>query len=423
MRHIYTVLFYLSLPVILLRLLWRARKNPAYAKRWPERFGVIPHIPKKNGIWLHAVSVGESLAAIPLIKALQQKYPDLPIIITNTTPTGAERIQATFKKDEVAQFYLPYDIPMALQLFLNKIQPRLAILMETELWPNLLYLCGQRGIPVMLANARLSARSARGYQRIASLTRGMLQNISLLAVQTQTEADRFIALGLKPDRVQVTGSIKFDLEIPSDLTQRAAELRAQWGQKRFVWIAASTHEGEEEILLNVFEKIRKVLPECLLVLVPRHPDRFPRVAALCKKQGYEIILRSENKPCDNQTQVFIGDSMGELLLFYAASDVAFVGGSLVPTGGHNPLEPAALGLPVLMGPHLFNFAAISEQLQQMKAMIKVNNADALVTPILELLRNETYRKQMGEQGLQFVSQNRGALKKHLELIQQFLLKN
>lgn len=418
-RYLYTLLFYLALPLVLLRLLWRARKNPAYAQRWQERFGYLSGRGKKNCIWLHAVSVGESLAAVPIIKALRKKYPNIPIVVTGTTPTGADRIQAALKND-VTQFYLPYDLPDALNRFFDAVQPRLGIIMETELWPNLLNICGKRNIPIFLANARLSERSAKGYGRIAKLTEEMLQHITSMAVQTPVEADRFIALGLPSDRIHVTGSIKFDLEIPADLTARAQTLRSTWGKDRLVWIAASTHQGEENQILEAYSLICKTLPQTLLVLVPRHPDRFAQVATACKRQGFEIVLRSENIPCTPMTQIFIGDSMGELLLFYAASDVAFVGGSLIATGGHNPLEPAALGLPVLMGPHYFNFAAISEQLQKVGAMIKVDTPQELADHVLQLLQNTSSRQQMGVNGQHFVAQNRGALTKHLALIDGLL---
>ncbi len=419
MRYLYTILFYFSLPILLLRLLWRAKKNPAYAKNWPQRFGYL-NTQVRGCIWLHAVSVGESLAAVPLLKSLQKTYADIPILITTTTPTGADRIRAVFG-NEIALSYFPYDLPGALKRFLDTCQPRLLILMETELWPNLLHYCGKRKVPVLLANARLSARSAQRYQRIASITRDMLQNITMAAVQTETEAARFVTLGLAPDRIEVTGSIKFDLEVPKDLNERGALLRAQWGTARPIWIAASTHEGEEEQILNALAIIRKSLPQVLLVLVPRHPSRFIRAAELCKQRGHTITLRSENKACDSVTSVFMGDSMGELLLLYAASDVAYVGGSLVKTGGHNPLEPAAIGLPILMGPHLFNFLAISEQLQLANAMVVIQTAEQLAEKVLELLQDKILSNQMGENGRKFVAQNRGALAKHLALIKKITL--
>jgi len=419
MRYLYTFFFYLSLPFILLRLLWRARKNPAYAARWSERFGYLPNSAPKQGIWLHAVSVGETIAAIPLVHALREQYPTLPIVVTTTTPTGADRVNASLK-NLVTHYYLPYDLPGALNRFFNTLQPQLGIIMETELWPNLFQVCHTHKIPLFIANARLSARSAKGYQRIARLTRDMMHNVSQMAVQTATEAQRFIQLGLDPARITVTGSIKFDLTIPADLLEQASQLRAQWGKERLIWIAASTHEGEEEQILASYSLIRKKLPQTLLVLVPRHPDRFAKVIATCQRQGYATVLRSENKPCTTTSEIFIGDSMGELLLFYAASDVAFVGGSLITKGGHNPLEPAAVGIPIVMGPSLFNFAAISEQLQQAGALVTITSPTQLAEQVLLLFQDDTRRREAGEKGRQFVIQNRGALAKHLALINQLL---
>lgn len=422
MRRFYTFLFYLALPLIFFRLLWRARKNPGYLKNIKERFGLLNFSIPKGGIWLHAVSVGESLAAVPLIKALQKNYPQLPIIITNTTPTGRDRIRELFKdhKDQIINCYLPYDLPSTLQRFFARVKPRLGIIMETELWPNLFYVCGQQKIPLLIANARLSEKSARGYQRIRSLTKDMMQNITMLAVQTATEAERFVKLGLDRKRITVTGSIKFDLEIPETLANQAQALRSLWGLQRLIWIAASTHESEEEQILTIYPKLRAIFPELLLVLVPRHPDRFARVINLAKRHGHQIVLRSENKQCAQETSIFIGDSMGELLLFYAASDLAFVGGSLIEKGGHNPLEPAALGLPVVMGPHVYNFAAIVDQLQKQQAMMLVQNISQLEMQTILLLKEKVLRQQMGKNGRDFVLKNRGALNKHLAIIENIL---
>lgn len=423
MRRLYTLLFYLALPFIFLRLLWRSRKIPGYAKNLNERLGFLNKSIPKNGVWFHVVSVGETLAAVPLIKAFQQKYPQLPIIITSTTATGAERVRAAFGAT-VTQLYCPYDVPGALQRFINAVQPRCLVVMETELWPNLFYVCAKNKIPILIANARLSERSAKGYQRIRFLTQAMLQQVTVMAVQTQIEAERFIALGLEPARIHVTGSVKFDLEIPANLIQQAKQLRASWNhdqaQERLVWIAASTHEGEEEVILQAFAAVQKTLPNLLLVLVPRHPDRFTRVAELCKRHNFNVVLRSTNTICTADTQIFLGDTMGELLLLYATADVAFVGGSLVATGGHNPLEPAALGLPVIMGPHVFNFAAICQELLQTGAMLTVHNAQELATQLIRLLQNPVERKHMGERGQAFVAQNRGAVAKHLVLLEELL---
>lgn len=419
MRHLYTLIFYLALPIIFLRLLWKARKNPNYAKGLSERLGIINVEIPKGGLWIHAVSVGESIAAIPLIKTIKQRHPNLPVIVTNETPTGAACIRSGLG-DAVLQFYAPYDVPCAVNKFLKKVQPSLLVLMETELWPNILHYCEQQKIPIVLINARLSERSAKGYQRIRQLIFSMLQSLTKIAAQTQADAERFIALGLPNERAVVTGSIKFDLDIPADLLERAKSLRQQWSGDRLIWIAASTHEGEEEKLVAVFTELRKKFPQLLLVSVPRHPDRCKQVADLYRRQGYNLMLRSENKSCTAETDIFIGDTMGELLLFYAVADVAFVGGSLVEKGGQNPLEPAALGLPVVVGPHTFNFAVITEQLKKSNAEIQVENMQQLTVQVAELLSDAQKRKQMGERGREFVKQNRGALARQLELIEKFL---
>jgi 3-deoxy-D-manno-octulosonic-acid transferase len=422
MRRTYTFFLYFALPFIFLRLLWRARRNPAYAKRWQERLGCIPQTLSQNSIWIHAVSVGETLAAIPLVKALQKKFPQSPILITTMTPTGSDRVRATFG-DSVEHCYLPYDLPLTLKCFLNKVKPKLLIIIETELWPNLLRQCRLHQIPIILANARLSEKSANGYQRIAPIARQMLQDINLLAVQTTAEADRFIALGAKPEQINVTGSIRFDLEIPEQLHAQAQTLRDQWGRNRNIWIAASTHEGEEEKILAAFAIVQKTLPQTLLVLVPRHPERFAKVNQLCQQQGYETVLRSSQQACKDNSAIFIGDTMGELLLFYAAADIAFVGGSLIERGGHNPLEPAALGLPVIMGPHVFNFVAICAELKKCGALIEINTAEQLAEIVLQLLQNKSQREKMGAIGQHFVQQNRGALDKHVRLIEGLMSYN
>lgn len=414
-RYIYTILFYIALPFILLRLLWKSRKNRDYREKVYERFGIFKKTLPQNCIWLHAVSLGESIAATPLIKNIHKNYPDIPIVVTTTTPTGAKLIEKNFG-NEVTHCFSPYDIPDVLERFLNKIKPRLLIIMETELWPNLFYSCKTRHIPIFIANARLSERSARGYQKISALSKQLLQAVTKIAVQTQIEAERFIQLGLDPNKAQVTGSIKFDLEIPAKLREKAKDLRQQWGETRFVWVAASTHEGEETQILAAFKKLKLQLPQLLLVLVPRHQERFARVIQLCKNHSENIVLRSENRACTADTEIFIGDSMGELLLFYAAADVAFVGGSLIAVGGHNPLEPAALNLPILMGPHYFNFADICSRLSSTSALKIVNNEEELHQQLFSIASNDNLRHEMGNKAYEFVLQNKGATEKHLQMI-------
>ncbi|MDM9651993.1 lipid IV(A) 3-deoxy-D-manno-octulosonic acid transferase [Pseudomonas wenzhouensis] len=419
-RLLYTLLLHLALPLIALRLALRARKAPAYARRIHERFALGLPPMKPGGIWVHAVSVGESIAAAPMIRALQANYPELPITVTCMTPTGSERIQALFG-DSVQHCYLPYDLPWAAARFINRVQPRLAVVMETELWPNHIHQCAKRGIPVALANARLSERSARGYARFGKLTAPMLAELSLIAVQTQTEAERFLDLGARSECVEVTGSIKFDLKIDAELLQRADALRQQWqATTRPIWIAASTHAGEDEIILAAHHQLLKSRPDALLILVPRHPERFNTVHELCISQGLTTRRRSTAEAVQTSDQVLLGDTMGELLFLYALADIAFVGGSLVANGGHNLLEPAALGKPVLSGPHLFNFLEIAAQLREAGALNEVENAGQLADKVATLLNEPSEMQRMSQAGLSVLKANQGALQRLLEGLQRLL---
>jgi len=413
-RALYSLLFHLGLPLVAGRLAWRAWRAPAYARRIGERFALgLPPL-EPGGIWLHAVSVGESIAAAPLVKALLERYPQLPVTITCMTPTGSERIQAMFAGPEYAgrvqHCYLPYDLPWAAARFLDRVQPTLAVIMETELWPNHIHQCARRGIPVAVANARLSARSARGYARFAGLTAPMLTELSLIAVQTATEAERFRSLGARDECVEVTGSIKFDLTVDPELAPRAAALRQQWGAStRPVWIAASTHAGEDEAVLAAHRELLVHWPNALLILVPRHPERFNGVFERCQRLGFSLRRRSTGDAVLASDQVLLGDTMGELLFLYALADVAFVGGSLVANGGHNLLEPAALGKPVLSGPHLFNFLEIAAQLRAAGALLEVDDAQALAAAIAELWREPARAAQMSAAGMAVMTANQGAL--------------
>jgi len=414
-RTLYTLLFHLALPLLALRLYLRARKAPAYGRRIDERFAIKLPTMRKGGIWVHAVSVGESIAAAPMVRALLKAYPELPITLTCMTPTGSERIGALFADEpRVQHCYLPYDLPWAAGRFLDHVQPRLGVIMETELWPNHIHQCARRGIPVALANARLSERSARGYGRFARLTRPMLAEMSLIAAQTEVEAQRFLALGARAACVQVTGSIKFDLKIDEQLVPRAQALRQQWAAtSRPVWIAASTHDGEDALILQAHQQLLQVHGDALLILVPRHPERFDAVHAICSQQ-FATVRRSTGLPVLAQTQVLLGDTMGELLFLYALADMAFVGGSLVPTGGHNPLEPAALALPVLMGPHVFNFLEISAMLREAGALQQVDDAQGLAGAVQRLVELPQDARRMGEAGRAVVRANQGALQRLLK---------
>lgn len=419
MIRLYSLLLYLLLPIALLRLLWRGRRAPAYRRRWGERLGFYGNRPMAAGLWIHAVSVGETQAAAPLIKHFLDQHPDLGVMVTTTTPTGSERLRALFE-DRVRHVYVPYDLPLILSRFLDRVRPRLVLVMETEIWPNLLRVCAGRGIPVILGNARLSAASARGYARLGAFARETFARLSLVAAQAEADAQRFIELGVPAERVRVTGSIKFDLRQPASLEDKAEAMRRLWGSDRPVWVAGSTHEGEEEPLLAAHRRIREALPQALLVLVPRHPERFDRVAALAARQGMPAVRRSSGAVCGPKEAVFLGDTMGELPVLIAAADAAFIGGSLVPVGGHNLLEAAAVGVPVAIGPHAFNFAAITRLLVEEGAAVQVADAEALIPVMIDWLSDAATRARIGEQGLQVVARNRGALERLLALVEAWL---
>jgi len=418
MRQLYSFLFYISMPFVMLRLLWRTRRNPAYAKRISERFGQIPFAVKQNGIWWHSVSMGETLAAIPLIKLFQKNHPDIPILVTTMTPSGSEQVIKNLD-ESVQHVYIPYDLPHLIVNFIKQLKPRLLILMETELWPNVLYYCHQEKVPILLANGRMSEKSANGYARFSSLTQEMMENITVIAAQNKEDGERFVRLGFPRERLVITGTIKFDITISDDLLNKAKNLRSKWGLDRPVWIAASTHPGEEEIILEAAKKI----PNALLILAPRHPDRIKEVINLCQKANLKYCLRSLGELPDSATQVFLIDTLGELLLFYAVSDIAFVGGSLIPKGGHNLLEPAALGLPVITGESLYNFAEIERLLDTAKGLIKIKASEELSREINELFQNTEKRDQMGNAAKNVVMSNKGATEKHLTLIEQNLKDN
>ncbi|MGX5221058.1 lipid IV(A) 3-deoxy-D-manno-octulosonic acid transferase [Pseudomonas segetis] len=424
-RLLYTLLFHLGLPLVAVRLALRARKAPAYALRIGERFSFALPALKPGGIWVHAVSVGESIAAAPMIRELLARYPDLPITITCMTPTGSERIQALFAGAEyqgrIQHCYLGYDLPWVAARFLDRVQPKLAVIMETELWPNHINQCARRGIPVALANARLSERSARGYARFSRLTAPMLAQMSLIATQTAVEAERFRQLGARPDCVEVTGSIKFDLSIDPALLERAQALRAEWGAlERPLWIAASTHEGEDAQMIAAHRSLLKQWPDALLILVPRHPERFNSVYEQLKAAGLQVQRRSTGAQVTAEHQVLLGDTMGELLFLYALADVAFVGGSLVANGGHNLLEPAALGKPVLSGPHLFNFLDIANQLRQAGALVEVSDAAGLAREIGRLWQAPEQAQAMRDAGVSVMRANQGALQRLLASLQRLM---
>lgn len=418
MRYLYTLLFYLILPFVFLRLWWRSRSKSNYKESWAERLGLCPHRLEKC-IWVHAISVGEILAAVPLIKELKKHYSHLPVLVTNMTSTGAARVKAAFG-ETVLQAYIPYDLPDAIARFLHRIHPAVVIIMETELWPNLFAACQRRHFPILIMNARLSEKSAQGYARIKSLTEKMLVSVHTVAAQSNADADRFIALGLPTNTVTVTGNLKFDLELPPDLWVKSEILRQALERGHTIWIAASTHVGEEEIILKAHQKILAKIPTALLILVPRHPERFDTIATLATQHGFQVVRRSDHVRCTPSTTLYLGDTMGELLLMYAVADVAFVGGSLVAVGGHNMLEPAALQKPVITGQQLFNFTEISHLLLEAKGMVTVKDAEELAEHVIQFFLNANYRKLTGENAYKVVIANRGALQKQFALIKTAL---
>ena len=420
-RHLYSVFFYLLMPLILLRLLFRGMAAPNYRKRWLQRFGFFtPPELNKDTIWLHAVSVGETLAAVPLVKALQTKYPDHRLLITCMTPTGSERITAAFG-DSVDHSYAPYDTPDAVARFLRRVQPKMLIIMETELWPNTVAGCYKRQIPVILANGRLSEKSARGYGRVPGLSAPMLGQLTAVAAQHGDDGARFTELGLSAKNLYITGNIKFDLDLSAEVRQSAEALRQQWSgtTQRPILLAASTHRGEDEIILQAFGLIKQSVDNLLLVLVPRHPERFNQVGDLCREAGYSLARRSSNVSVE-QADILLGDSMGELMTFFGACDIAFVGGSLVTNGGHNMIESAAWGKPTLSGLSVFNFAEVSRLLAEAGGLSLVEDAAALADAIIELIENPEQAQQMGQQAQRVAEANRGALKRLLTVIDNSL---
>jgi 3-deoxy-D-manno-octulosonic-acid transferase len=417
-RFFYNFLTYLTLIPYAGYWLIRGLGNPSYFDRLGQRFGFgFPKI--ESCIWIHAVSVGEVQASVPLIKALRERFPQRQLLVTTVTPTGAARLKAVFD-EAVHHSYVPFEFPHAVNNFFNAVNPGAALIMETEIWPNLYRGCGMRNVPLVLASARISPRSVPGYRKLLPLIRETLSHGIIIAAQSQSDADRFLSLGVSSSRTWVTGNIKFDVELPPQIRQQGAALRTEIMGHRPVWIAASTHAGEERQVLAAHHALREQIPELLLILVPRHPERFSEVRELIEKSGFNLVSRTEHRACVPSTAVFLGDTMGEVPLFYAASDVAFVGGSLVPVGGHNLLEPAAQGLPIVTGSYLFNAQDIGDMFVENQACRMVNNKEELVIAIAELLANPEDAAELGENGLALLEQNRGALARLLVLLEPLL---
>ncbi len=422
MRRLYSVLTFCLAPFAFAVVLWRGVRDRGYWQGLPERFGWGAKLDGGPTIWLHAVSLGEMSAAAPLVRALRTRYPQYALVLTTGTPTGRARARGLFIDADVR--FVPYDTPSAVSRFLDLTRPTLAIIMETELWPNLFQECERRGVPVVLASARLSAKSVARYVRFGDLFRGIFSDNLLLAAQTQEDAERFIAIGAESARTHLVGNIKFDLELSPGVIDRGHELRAAFGANRPVWIAGSTHAGEEEQVLAAHAQLRGAKPEALLLLVPRHPERFANVADLLRRQNLRFVRRSlgaaNGAAPAGEAHVVLVDTVGELAALYAAADVAFVGGSLVPIGGHNLLEPAALGLPVLTGPSYTNGKDIARLLLKQGAALQVANAAELAAALRSLLSDPAARQRMGASGRQIVAANRGSVRRLLSLIEPLL---
>lgn len=424
-RTLYTLLLYLLLPFTPLKLLWRGRKQPEYLQHWRERYGFYALQLQKPVIWLHCVSVGETRAAAPLIQALLQQYPNHQILLTHTTPTGRETSKALFSnQDSVSRVYLPYDVPCAVKRFLTHFKPAIGILLETELWFNLIAGCKQRRIPLLLVNARLSEKSAHGYTKLGRLVSEGLQSLSAIAAQTPVDAERLNSLianqgSMHTNNISVVGNLKFDVQPPQDTAAQGQRLRGLLGTHRAILLAASTRDDEEAMIIDATTTAN--VPSLLTIIVPRHPQRFNEVETLLQQRSLHYQKRSNlHEPIADKTQYILGDSMGELFSYYAACDVALIGGSLMPFGGQNLIEAAAMGKPILIGPHTHNFADITKNGVLSGAVIQLQNTTELREKIEFLFNNKAKRTEMGEAGLNFNQASTGATVKVMLLITRYL---
>jgi 3-deoxy-D-manno-octulosonic-acid transferase len=417
-RLLYTALMYAATPVILWRLMYRGIRSRAYFKRWLERFGRFPDPGLEGSIWVHAVSVGEFNAAMPLIEHFLKS--DRPVVVTTITPTGSERVRKVFG-DRVFHVYLPYDLPGPIRRFLARVRPQLALIMETEIWPNLFLTLKARRIPVVIANGRLSERSVRGYGPALPLITAALKACTWIAAQSQTDAERFLRLGARAEQLSVAGNIKFDMQVASDADAQGRELRLSWGAERPAWLAASTHDPEEVHMLDAHARVLGRFPDAVLLIAPRHPERFKAVIQLCKSYGFRTQSRTEHKLPDVSAQVFVIDTLGELMKFFAAVDIAFVAGSFAPIGGHNVLEPAALGKPVIVGPQTHNFEEITDQLIKAGAALRVQSGSELGGEVLKLFGNPNRMQAIGAEALALVTRERGAVARILGKLEELAL--
>ncbi|MDI9237583.1 lipid IV(A) 3-deoxy-D-manno-octulosonic acid transferase [Lysobacter sp. LF1] len=418
LRGLYSVALYLLAPITVYHLIWRGLRQPAYFLRWQERYAFYGDRPAMRTLWVHAVSLGEVNAAVPVVNALRRAYPGQRVLVTTITPTGSERVQALWG-DAVEHVYLPYDLPGAVTRFLRHYRPYAALIMETELWPSLLFGCREQGVPAVILNARLSERSLRGYRVLAPLVARALRTVHAVAAQSRADAERFIRLGARPEQVKEVGNLKFDVAVPEHLADFAAQCRRQCGE-RPVWIAASTHEEEEPAVLAIHRRLRAKFPDLLLLWVPRHPERFRMVADLARASGWTVSTRSRQPWPQPADAVFVVDTMGELMNFYACADVAFVGGSLQAIGGHNLLEPAATGTAIVTGPHLHNFVEIAQRLQDAGALLVEPDADAVRDALADLLSDPHKRERMTTAGRALVETGRGALARTMALLEPLL---
>ena len=421
MRFLYSIVLYLSVPLVLLKLLLRGSTHRAYLERIPERFGRTPGLKSRQPvIWVHAVSVGEVQASGALVRRLLSSYPRCQVLLTTVTPTGAAQARTLFA-DAVEHRYLPYDLPHGINRFLRRIKPRLLIVLETEIWPNLLHGCNRRGVPAVLVNARLSSASYRGYLRFRHFSASAVRMFSHIAARSLEDARRFQALGADPGTVTVAGNLKFDDELPPGIGEQAQSLRQSLFGARPVWIAASTHTGEEEQVLEAFRQVRERLPDCLLIIAPRHPERFDKVYHLCRRHDLQVARRSAGDTgVPRDTDVYLLDTLGELSRFYACADAAFVGGSLVPAGGHNVLEAARLGVPLVSGEHTANFAEITGLFKAADAIMIAADGAQLAAALIRLLTDAELRRTRGERGRRLVQQNQGALDSIMAILEGYL---
>ncbi len=418
MRILYNLLTWLLQIPVAAYWVVRAIGNRTYRRGFWQRFGIgYPNL--SHSIWIHAVSVGEVQAAAPLVREVFKRFPGHPVLMTTVTPTGAAHVRALFG-DAVTHSYIPFELPPAVRRFFRHVKPELALIMETEIWPNLYRGCGIREIPLVLVSARISPRSLQGYRRVLPLFRETLSHGIIIAAQSKADADRFRELGASSVRTWVIGNIKFDIALPPNLAGDGRQLRADMFGNRPVWVAASTHEDEEQQVLTAHAKLQEQFPDLLLILVPRHPERFGEVRRLLEQRQVRFASRTAADRCSPATSVFLLDTMGELPLFYAASDIAFVGGSLVPVGGHNLLEPAALGLPVVSGPNVFNAQEIADMFVEKGACEIVRNADELAGALARLLADPAAAAATGNRGRDIVESNRGSLRKLMGLLEPLI---